>query len=136
MTLSLKNNSLLYQHLGKLFYAVAISDRTIQDTEFEALQKCIHDYWIGYNDLNQIFKENPAHMIEAVFEGVEAFGLEGHEMYGDFVSYKKEYPHLFTKPLNTLILDTAKTIAHAFGGIERSEQKILIALEKELSTKD
>lgn len=135
MTLYLKNNSILYQHLGKLFYAVAISDRTVQDDEFEALQRCVHDYWNDYNDLNQLFEENPAQIIEAVFEGVEAFGLEGHQMYEDFVSYKKEYPYLFTQPLNTLILDTAKTIAHAFGGIELSEQKILITLEKELTNK-
>ena len=135
MTLYLKKNSMLYQHLGKLFYAVAISDRKIQDEEFEALQQCIHDYWIDYNDLNQIFEENPAAIVEAVFEGIEAFGLEGREMYEDFVSYKKEYPHLFTEPLNTLILDTTKMIAHAFGGIEPSEQKIIIALEKELYNK-
>ena len=135
MTLYLKNNNILYQHLGKLFYAVAISDRTVQDDEFEALQRCVHDYWNDYNDLNKLFEENPAQIIEAVFEGVEAFGLDGHQMYEEFVTYRKEYPHLFKEPLNTLILDTAKTIAHAFGGIERSEQKILIALEKELNSK-
>lgn len=136
MTLSLKKNSMLYQQLGKLFYAVAISDNTIHDTEFEALQRCVHEYWADYNDLNQLFKENPAQIIEAVFEGVEAFGLDGHQMFQEFVSYKKEHPRLFTEPFNTLILDTAKTIAHAFGGIERFEQKILIALEKELYTKN
>ncbi len=136
MTLSLKNNNRLYQHLGKLFYAIAMSDKTIQDKEFEALQRCIKEYWVDYNDLNQIFKENPAHSIEAVFEGVEAFGLDGDQMYEDFVSYKKAYPLLFTAPLNTLILDTAKTIAHAFGGVESAEQKILLALEKELYSKN
>ncbi|MFT5892768.1 MAG: hypothetical protein ACI9Y7_002881 [Dokdonia sp.] len=136
MRLSLKNNSIFYQHLGKLFYAIAISDMTIQDKEFEALQRCIQDYWTGYNDLNQIFKEDPSHIIEAVFEGVEAFELDGCQMYEDFVSYKKEHPLIFTKALNTLLMATAKTIAHAFGGIDASEQKILIALEKELYVKN
>lgn len=136
MKLSLKNNSILYQHLGKLFYAVAISDRTIQDTEFEALERCIKDYWMGYNDLNEIFEEDPSDIISAVFEGIEAFELDGHQMYADFVSYTREYPQFFIEPLNTLILDTAKTIVHAFEGINTSEKEILIALEKELYAKN
>jgi hypothetical protein len=135
MKLSLKTNNILYQHLGKLFYAIAISDMTIQDKEFEALQRCIQDYWNDYNDLNQIFEEDPSHIIEAVFEGVEAFELDGRQMYEDFVSYKKEHPLFFTEALNTLLMATAKTIAHAFEGIDPSEQEILIALEKELYAK-
>ncbi len=133
---SLKTNHLFYQQLGKLFYAIAQSDMVIQDKEFEALQRCIQDYWSDYNDLNQIFEEDPFHIIEAVFEGIEAFELDGQQMYEDFVSYKKTHPLIFTEPLNTLLMATAKTIAHAFGGIDPSEQKILITLEKELNTKN
>lgn len=132
MTLVLTNH-LLYKNLGKLFYAVAISDTVIQNQEFEALQRCVQAYWKDYNDLNQIFADDPARIIEAVFEGVEAFELDGHQMYEDFVSYKRAHPQLFTNALNTLIITTVQTIAHAFGDIDPSEKRLLVQLEKELN---
>ncbi|GGG29477.1 hypothetical protein GCM10011344_32940 [Dokdonia pacifica] len=128
-----RTKTLLYQNLGKLFYAIAASDTIIQDQEFEALQQCVQKYWKDYNDLNQVFEEEYTQVIEAVFEGVEAFELSAEEMFQDFISYKREHPQLFTNVLNTLIMATAKTIAYAFENVNTSEQKFLTQLENELS---
>ncbi len=128
-----RTKTLLYQNLGKLFYAIAASDTIIQDQEFEALQQCVQKYWKDYNDLNQVFEEEYTQVIEAVFEGVEAFELSAEEMFQDFISYKREHPQLFTNVLNTLIMTTARTIAYAFENVNTSEQKFLTQLENELT---
>lgn len=128
-----RTKTLLYQNLGKLFYAIAASDTIIQDQEFEALQQCVQKYWKDYNDLNQVFEKEYTQVIEAVFEGVEAFELSAEEMFQDFISYKREHPQLFTNVLNTLIMATAKTIAYAFENVNTSEQKFLTQLENELT---
>lgn len=121
-----------YQNLGKLFYAVAFTDKTVREEEFSRLQRCVLEYWLDYDDLQDVFGSDAAYLIEIVFEGAEAFQEPAQEMYDSFVYYKKEHPSLFTDKANFLILETAKSIARSFSGLNKSELIMLTNLELEL----
>lgn len=121
-----------YQNLGKLFYAVAFADKRVRDEEFSRLQLCVLELWKDYDDLLDVFGSDAAYLIEIVFEGVEAFEETAEDMYDAFVTYRREQPHLFTKKTNTLILETATSIARSFSGLNKSELVILGKLKLEL----
>lgn len=121
-----------YQNLGKLFYAVAFADKQVRDEEFSRLQVCVLDYWLDYDDLLDVFGSDAAYIIEAVFEGVEAFEEPAAAMFDAFVSYKREHPQLFTERAKVLILETARAIANSFSGMNKSELVMLGTLKLEL----
>jgi hypothetical protein len=51
----------------------------------------------------------------------------------DFESFRKEHESLFTKKINTLILKTARAIADAVLGKNKSEQILINQLDSILS---
>tara|TARA_R110002051_G_scaffold91205_3_gene160296 strand:+ start:62065 stop:62472 length:408 start_codon:yes stop_codon:yes gene_type:complete len=120
-----------YQNLGKLFYAVAFADKRVRPEEFSKLQECVLEYWLDYDDLQDVFGSDASFLIEMVFEGVEAFEEPADEMYDAFVTYKREQPHLYTEKAKKLILDTAMAIAHSFSGLNKSELVMLGKLQLE-----
>lgn len=120
-----------YQNLGKLFYAVAFTDKRVRPEEFSKLQVCVLEYWLDYDDLKDVFDSDASFLIEMVFEGVEAFEEPADEMYDAFVTYKREQPHLFTEKAKILILETATSIARSFAGLNKSELVMLAKLKLE-----
>ena len=121
-----------YQNMGKLFYAVAFADKRVRDEEFSKLQVCVLEYWLDYDDLLDVFGSDASYIIEAVFEGVEAFEEPAEDMFDAFVSYKREHPQLFTEKAKILITETASAIARSFSGMNKSELVMLGRLELEL----
>ncbi len=121
-----------YQSLGKLFYAVAIADNSIDNQEFATLQTYVRDVWLDMDDLEDAFGEDAAYLIEMVFEGVEAFSSNGEDMYNAFIEFKKEHPEFFTPSVNKIIVQTARAIATSYQGVGTSERNILIKLEEAL----
>jgi hypothetical protein len=97
------------------------------------VQDYVKEYWLDYDDLIDVFNNDAASHIEVVFEGVPFFEEPAEAMYDDFVTYKNEQPHLFTKKVNLLILETSRAIAHSYSGLNKSELIILSKLEIELN---
>lgn len=133
MKSNIKTTETFYHNLGKLFYAIAFADKHVHEDETAILQQYVRDYWLDYDDLNDVFDSDAAHLIEIVFEGVQAFEENAQDMYDAFITYKQEQPQLFTQKTNTLILQTARAIAHAYAGVNKSELVLLTKLEIELN---
>ncbi|WP_339685475.1 hypothetical protein [uncultured Nonlabens sp.] len=129
----IKTTETFYHNLGKLFYAVAFADKTVRKEEVETLREYVKKHWLSYDDLKDVFDSDAAHLIEIVFEGVQAFEETSKDMLDAFVSYKNEQPHLFTEKVNQLIIETSKAIAYSYAGINKSELVIISQLEIELN---
>ncbi|GAK91307.1 hypothetical protein JCM19297_804 [Nonlabens ulvanivorans] len=67
---NIKTTQAFYHNLGKLFYAIAFSDKKVSPEEFKVLQEYVESYWLPYDDLTDIFGSDAAHLMEVVFEGV------------------------------------------------------------------
>ena len=129
----IKTTETFYHNLGKLFYAVAFADKTVRKEEVETLREYVKKHWLSYDDLKDVFDSDAAHLIEIVFEGVQAFEETSKDMLDAFVSYKNQQPHLFTEKVNQLIIETSKAIAYSYAGINKSELVIISQLEIELN---
>ena len=122
-----------YQNLGKLFYAIAAADKEVRDEEFDKLKAVVKKQWLDIDELEDDYHTDAAYQIEIIFDWLnEEDVLNVTEYFNAFVSYKNEQPHLFTKPIKTLILKTAHAIAASFSGLNKSELIMLAKLDLEL----
>jgi len=122
-----------YRNLGKLFYAIAASDGNVRPVEFEKLKSIIKKQWLEVDNLEDTFGTDAAYQIEIVFDWLnEDEELNVKACFNDFINYKKNQNHLFTKEVRRLILKTTSAIAYAFSGINKSELILLAKLDLEL----
>ena len=119
----------LYQYLGKLFYAVAIADRTIHLKELEKLKEMVRKHWLDVDDIEDEYGEDAAFQIEVVFDWLLEYEKDGHNCFNEFKVFFKEHPSHFTPEIKDIIMATANAIARSFAGTNKSELVILAKLK-------
>lgn len=119
-----------YQHLGKLFYSIAATDKKIQKEEIVQLKKIVQKEWRPFENSIDEFGTDMAYQIEIVFDWLVENNWSIEPAFSDFESFKKEHQSLFTKKVNTLILKTANAIAASFLGKNKSEQLLINQLDR------
>lgn len=123
-----------YQNLGKLFYSIAAVDKEVRDTEIIQLKECVRKLWLNVDDLEDSFGTDAAYQIEIVFDWLHSDNkLNSKACYDDFINYKNDQNHLFTKTVKRLILQTANAIAESFSGKNKSELILLTKLTNDLN---
>ena len=121
-----------YQHLGKLFYAVAVADNHVDDIEFEKLKYYVKKYWLKTDTNVDGVTQSEVYQIELMFEKLKNDERNGDQCYSEFIAYFKEHSTLFSKDIKKRIMKTAGAIAYAFAGINKSELILLAKLNLEL----
>lgn len=122
-----------YQNLGKLFYAVAASDKKVRKSEFNKLKDIVETQWLDVDSTKDNYDEDAAYQIEIIFDWLNSQeNLDAQTCYNEFVNYKNEQKHLFSDNINTLIIKTAHAIADSFSGLNKSELIMLAKLSLEL----
>lgn len=133
MATKIKRTLQFYRNLGKLFYAIAAIDKNVRPVEVEKIKVFVKDYWLGVDDVKDVFGTDAAYQIEVVFDWLNYDEeIDVNACYNDFISFKNKQMHLFTDEVKTLILKTGSAIAHAFSGINKSELMLLAKLDMEL----
>lgn len=122
-----------YRNLGKLFYALAAIDGTVNPIEFDTLKSVIKEQWLDLGPLEDDYGTDAAYVIEVVFNWLSADDHENAEVcFEDFVAFKDAQSHLFTDEVKKLILKTGSKVVHAFSGINKSELILMAKLDMEL----
>jgi len=116
-----------YQNLGKLFYAVAASDKVVKKEEIDALKNIVEQEWVSIDNYQDEFGTDTAYQIEIIFNWLEENQPDAFLAFEEFSDFKKEHKKLFNSNINKLILKTADAIAASFAGKNKSE---LIMLSK------
>jgi hypothetical protein len=121
----------LYQHLGKLFYAIASSDKKIQKQEVEVLKKEVSVFNTNenLNISNSII--DVEHYITGTFDILYFEDADAETCFDDFITFKKEYETLFTTSFKKKILEIAGKIAASFSNLNKSELMMLAKLSIE-----
>lgn len=115
-----------YQNLGKLFYAIAASDKVVRKSEYDSLRNIVKSEWLKTGTIEDDFGVNASYQIEIVFDWLDyEEELNAEECFEQFEAYYKENTSSFTDNLKNLIWDTANTIAGAFSGKNKSELILL-----------
>ncbi|NHF59713.1 hypothetical protein FK220_010195 [Flavobacteriaceae bacterium TP-CH-4] len=114
-----------YENLGKLFYAVAMADKSIHTKEIDKLRTFIRKYWLDVDEVEDEYGEDAAFQIEAVFDWLLEYEKNAYECFEEFQEFYKDHQRRFTPYIKVLILDTAHSIAASFSGKNKSELVLL-----------
>jgi hypothetical protein len=121
-----------YQHLGKLFYAIALADKKIKKVEFEMLKKQISLLNVNENLIATAPEIDIEHHITSTFAILYIEETAAKTCFDDFITFKKTYESLFTPSLKNSILKIAGKIASSSANLNKSELMMLAKLSIEL----
>jgi hypothetical protein len=133
MKTSTELSNKFYQHLGKLFYAVAASDKQVRQEESNRLKQLIRTDWLQLDDATDEFGTDSAHQIEIIFDWLSENKRDPLKCMEEFSAFKKTHESLFPDEVKKLIHRTAYAIAGSFSGKNKSELVLLSQLEKLLT---
>ncbi|PRX57239.1 hypothetical protein [Flagellimonas meridianipacifica] len=114
-----------YQSLGKLFYAVAKADHSVHIKEIDRLKEMVREHWLEVDEVEDEYGTDAAFQIETVFDWLLENEKDAVECYEDFERFYTDHKARFNDQIKYLIMATARSIASAFSGRNKSE---LIAL--------
>lgn len=124
-----KQGNEFYQNLGKLFYAVAMSDHSVHMKELEKLNEVVRNHWLDVDDIEDEFGTDSAHQITTVFDWLLEYEKDGEEIYEEFEEFYTDHKKLFTPKVKALAMSTSRAIATAFAGSNKAELVMLGRLE-------
>lgn len=125
-----KNDALtsqFFENLGKLFYAVAASDKKVEAIEINTLKEILKSQWLT---LDFVDFDNLKQVVLA-FDELLKEHQSTEALYQNFVIYKNKEKHLFTSTIKRLILQTTNAISSSFSGRNKSELIMLARLDLE-----
>lgn len=114
-----------YQSLGKLFYYIAMADKSINVEEMDKLKTFIRKYWLDLDNVKDEYGKDAAYHIETVFNQLLEYEADAQHSFDQFKSFYIQHNQKFSTYIKVLILDTAHAIANAVYGKNKAE---LIAL--------
>lgn len=120
----------LYTRLGYLFYAIAISDGTIESAEIKKLKKAIRDRWLPAEESLDEFGSPAAFQIISVFDWLETKQIFADVAYNAFAEFFRKNRQWVDDALRENILQTAVDISLAFRGENKSEHAFIEKLKK------
>lgn len=119
----------LYENLGRLFYAVAMADKSIHIKEIDKLRAFIREFWLDVDAVEDEYGEDAAFRIESVFDWLLEYEKDEEECFEEFQEFYKEHGEKFTAFIKVLILDTAHAIANSYAGKNKLELVFLARLK-------
>lgn len=117
-----------YQHLGKLFYAIAAADNVVSEEEVKALKNIVEEEWLEIDRIDDEFGTDTAYQIEIIFDWLDENQPDAEGAFLEFKEYRQEHINLFDENIDRLIWKTANEIADSFAGINRAEINMLTKL--------
>lgn len=119
----------LYTALGKLFYHIAAIDGKVHPSEKESLRQLIQSNWKPLEESTDRYGTDKANLINFAFDYEEAEGSakDGLRAFEEFYTENKTR---FSPAIISNILQTAKAMAKAYRGKNKSEQEVLDKLVK------
>lgn len=118
-----------YQHIGRLFYAIAASDRIIRREEVDVMKDIIERRWKPGDTSKDSYGTDTAWQIEIVFDWLDANKPEAEASFEKFTEFYKMHKNLFTSSIKNDLLYTCNEIASAFRDKNKSELIMLAKLQ-------
>ena len=129
-----KPKNKLHENIGKLFYAVAMADKKIEEEELVALKTDISQRWCNLDSKPNGLVLDSHQDIITVFTKLHNIKAESDSCFMEFREFFKEHQNLFNTDLRKLIWDTAQAVASSFAKKNKSELILLAKLKMLLET--
>lgn len=128
MNSTIETQSLFYQNLGKLFYAIAAADKVIREEEVKNLKHFVNTEWLNLGGVKDNSEVDAMRQIKITFEQLATQTQNPNDSMADFKLFKKANENLFTDDVKQLIWKTANAITKSFSGRNKSELILLAEL--------
>lgn len=125
---SLSTQSKFYQNLGKIFYAIAASDKMVHQDEVETVKKIVNTDWLTHDGEKSKTEIEAMRQIKITFYDLANKKEDAKKCLQEFQQYKLDNEYLFNDEVKKLIWKTANEIAAAFSNNNKSELILLADL--------
>lgn len=112
---------LLYQLLGRVFFAAAQADKVIRQEEISELKQIVKDVWLDVDNATDDFNSDAAFQIEIVFDYLLDNDIIVEDVINELKTFKTIHSSLFTSQIVDLILETTYRIISSFAKRNKSE---------------
>jgi len=129
-----KPKNKLHQNLAKLFYAVAMADKKIEEEEIVALKTDISQRWYNLDPVPNGLVLDGHQEIITVFKQLQHTKAESDICFSEFREFFNEHKQLFNEDIRKLIWNTTQVIASSFANKNKSELIVLAKLKMLLET--
>jgi hypothetical protein len=119
------------QNLGKLFYAIALTDKSIREDEFISLKKNIPNLISSLSFIYNGSNVDIEHHVISTFNTLDLESYNAQACFNDFIDYKRKNEGLFKKSIKQSLLKIASKIASSFSSQNKSELIMLAKLDLE-----
>ena len=123
---------LFYKELGRLLYAIAAADGTVQDKELATLKRIVKEELAPLEASTDHFGTDQAYITEFEFEVLAERDASVEEAFDSFVAYMARHRNDLGERRKALIYKAADSVATAFHGVGRKEMPLLIELHRHL----
>lgn len=126
------NYKKFYTALGDLLYAIASSDRKVQQAEVEEIRRIVSRELIPLETTVDEYGTDAAYFAEFEFDVLRNTGLAPADAFDRFRDYLREHRDL-PQPLKNLSYRCAERVSEAFSGTNAEERELLRDLKKLLT---
>jgi hypothetical protein len=123
------NYQKIYEQLGRLFYAIAASDKKISRSEVAKLKELVKRDWLSLEDSIDFYGTDAGNYIYISFDYLESIDMPAEDAFRSFEYYFAEHNKAFSMPLREKILASATEISQTF----RASNKLKCAYLKKLN---
>lgn len=120
----------VYAGLGHLFYSIAASDGHVAPAETEKLKALVRSEWMPLEPQQDSAGSDLAYYIEIGFDHANAAKMNPVAAFDRFGEVFQKHPTVFDESTRNMIVRTSQSIARAFEGKSKEEQKMIGKLEK------
>lgn len=121
-----------YKELGKLLYAVAKADGTINPNEVKELKRIIKSELVPAEKETDKFGTDAAFYTEFEFEAYEEMDIDAELAYDSFISFVKEHDNYVTLEMREKAYFLATNVSDSFKGKNKAEKSLINRLKKDL----
>ncbi len=120
----------VYAGLGHLFYSIAVSDGFVAPPETEKLKKLVKEQWMPLEPQRDSAGSDLAYYIEIGFDHANDTKMTPETAFERFKAVLAEHPEEFDESTRNLVVRTSKSIANAFAGKSKAEERMIARLEE------
>lgn len=129
---SIMEAQLFYKELGRLLYAIAAADGSVNDKEVATLKRIVSEELVPQEASTDHFGTDQAYITEFEFDVLADRSASAEGAFDSFIAYMARHKNDLDPERKELIYRAADAVANAFHGVNKAELPYLVELHRHL----
>jgi len=123
---------LFYKEFGRLLYAIAAADGSVNDKEVATLKRIVSEELVPQEASTDHFGTDQAFITEFEFDVLADRSASPEGAFDSFIAYMARHKNDLDPERKELIYRAADAVANAFHGVNKAELPFLVELHRHL----